>query len=58
MQPKEAVETEVAVENEDEPKEVKPTHAAPKRNGSKQVQWDIPSNSYWFEMGFHPDLYL
>ena len=34
--------------------EVESTHDAP-RDGSKKVKWDAPTNSYAFEMGFHPD---
>lgn len=54
MQPQEAVETAVEVGTEDEPKEVKVAHDVPE-DGSKKVIWDAPTNSYAFEMGFHPD---
>ncbi|HBB65090.1 hypothetical protein A2W54_02500 [Candidatus Giovannonibacteria bacterium RIFCSPHIGHO2_02_43_13] len=55
MQPQKAVETEVEVVKEDELKEIKPAHATPKRDELKKVRWDAPTNSYAFEMGFHPD---
>ncbi len=57
MQPQAAVETAVEVTevtNEDELKEVKAAHDVP-GDGSKKVTWDAPTNSYAFEMGFHPD---